>query len=615
MSLTMVTPEAPPIHISAPKAQNVSSRETRSLFSRVLKPINFFTTAGIITGVTFLAGENNLAPISLYLFITAAFFYRSIRNLISAALYSYALMAINTVFYYYFEGAGFEWQIDHVGIALYTGALAVIIHSLGIERTQDELWAMRKAEKHTGLLSQESSRVKLSEVVFLQTIISIMKELSGRIDELTGTNASRLREQIGQSHEILHSTQELMDFYNEIDHNVTIIKTMSEKAIESAMLGQKMAVDTEVEIKNVLKTMFTTTNLIKELSASTLKITEIIREIENIADQTNLLALNATIESARAGSSGHSFAVVAEEIGKLAETTQKSTRNVIDMIDSIRISTNVAMDMVPKETAQAENIIEFSGLVHNQLQNVLSGVEYMTDKIHELAVNSKKQASQSTEINQSVHTIANFIAENSEGVRHIFDYVDAMEEQTTNLLAITDRFDFESRVDNPTDRFTDLGNDFLERCREIFETGLQDNTITEENLFDRKYHIIAGFEPPKYHSSFDRFTDAHLETIQEEFLSKDKRLEYFVLVDSNGYVPTHNRKFARRITANKEYNLTYNRTKRIFDDPIGIKAARNDSGPLLQMYKKDTGEYINDLSIPFQFRDRHWGAVRIGFIF
>lgn len=595
-----------------------NKRVTRTFSERVqtlLHPISLFTISGTITSVTFLVGAQNISYAAIYIFITTIFHFRSYSNIISATLFSYALLGANEVFQIFVQQNPFTFNAHFIGVGFYSALLILIIRSLKIERTRDEVWEQKKTEKHTGALSQESSLVKISEVVFLQTIITIMQDLSSNINNLTSENANRLRQQIGQSHEILHSTQELTDFYTDVDRNVAIIRNMSEKAIESAMLGQKMAIDTETEIQNVLKTMRNTTSLIQELSESTIKISEIIKGIENIADQTNLLALNATIESARSGESGHSFAVVAEEIGKLAETTQKSTRNVIDMIDSIRISTNVAMDMVPKEAAQAENIIEFSGRVNNQLQNVLGGVEYMTDQIHELALNSRKQAAQSNQINQGVHTIAGYISENSEGVRHIFDYVDAMEEETTNLTAITERFDFDSRVENPTQKFIEMAEEFLAECEQTFDEGIAEGHTTLENLFDRKYHPIAGFDPPKYHSAYDRYTDEYIGPIQEKYLAKDHRLEYFTLVDSNGYVPTHNKKYAQRLTANKEYNLSYNRTKRMFDDPIGLKAAKNQEKYILQMYKKDTGEYINDIAIPFFFHDQHWGALRIGFVF
>ena len=466
--------------------------------------------------------------------------------------------------------------------------------------------------------SGPGEQVKISDIVFINTIIESIEKDSSFINELIGINGGRLRAQVNQSHEIMISTNELKAFFDTINKNVGIIKSMSERAIESAMVGQTMLHNMEEEISRLLTTMGKTTALIVNLGASSQKVSEIIESIENIADQTNLLALNATIEAARAGSQGHSFAVVAEEIGKLAETTQKSTRNVIDMIESIRISTTIAQEVVPKESAQAHKIIDSSILVLEDLKVILEAVEYMTDQIHEINIISKNQSGRAEDINIYIESIARFIRESSVDVADIYSYTDTLDIQIDAMRNILNRLKFDERIENPTQDFLKLGRDFLVECTKVFEDGIQNGQITENELFSRKYTPISGFSPPKYRSEFDRFTDEYISPIQEKYLGTDSRIDYFSITDNNGYCPTHNKKYSMgagtSLDSATDKNL--NRTKRIFDDPIGKKAATNTREEyLVQMYPRDTGDFMNDLSIPFLFRGRHWGAVRIGYIF
>jgi methyl-accepting chemotaxis protein len=84
-------------------------------------------------------------------------------------------------------------------------------------------------------------------------------------------------------------------------------------------------------------------------------------------------------------------------------------------------------------------------------------------------------------------------------------------------------------------------------------------------------------------------------------------------VDENGYAPTHNSKFAQPLTGDHEHDLKASRDKRMFDDPTGIRAARNTREFLLQTYMRDTGEILCDLSVPLTVGGRHWGALRVGF--
>jgi methyl-accepting chemotaxis protein len=104
-----------------------------------------------------------------------------------------------------------------------------------------------------------------------------------------------------------------------------------------------------------------------------------------------------------------------------------------------------------------------------------------------------------------------------------------------------------------------------------------------------------------------------LQPILDKCLERDERLVFFIAVDRNGYLPTHNSRFTQPLTGQLAEDAKRNRTKRIFNDRTGLAAARNLEPYLLQRYSRDTGEVMSDLSLPIFIHNRHWGAIRVGY--
>ncbi len=148
----------------------------------------------------------------------------------------------------------------------------------------------------------------------------------------------------------------------------------------------------------------------------------------------------------------------------------------------------------------------------------------------------------------------------------------------------------------------------------LFEEAINQQRITQADLFSEHYEPIANTNPQKYHTRFDRFTDQCLPAIQEPILQRHSAILFAGAVDRLGYFPTHNQKYSQPLTGNYAQDLVNNRTKRIFKDRTGQRCGANTAPMLLQTYKRDTGEIIHDLSVPIFVHGRHWGGFRIGFI-
>ena len=146
---------------------------------------------------------------------------------------------------------------------------------------------------------------------------------------------------------------------------------------------------------------------------------------------------------------------------------------------------------------------------------------------------------------------------------------------------------------------------------QILEEAIDNGVFSVTDGFDTHYEKIGDFDPPKFHTKYDFYMDKAILALEDEFLD-DQSIVYAVAVDTNGYLPTHNTRFQQPITGDPAKDKTGNRTKRIFDDPVGIKAARNADKGLLQVYKRDTGETMWDVSSPIFVKGKHWGGFRIG---
>jgi methyl-accepting chemotaxis protein len=158
-----------------------------------------------------------------------------------------------------------------------------------------------------------------------------------------------------------------------------------------------------------------------------------------------------------------------------------------------------------------------------------------------------------------------------------------------------------------------LGNEFARRCTDTLEGWLQKKEVTRERLFSFLYYPLPDTDPPKFTTDYDKLSDRDVLAIEESILARAPTIIFTVLVDKNGYLPTHNQRYSQPLTGNKASDLVNNRTKRIFNDRTGLAAAQSTAPFLIQKYQRDTGETMADISVPIVIQGRQWGAVRIGY--
>jgi len=148
---------------------------------------------------------------------------------------------------------------------------------------------------------------------------------------------------------------------------------------------------------------------------------------------------------------------------------------------------------------------------------------------------------------------------------------------------------------------------------DMFDEAIDSGLVTVNDVFDRAYVEIKGYAfggKPKYHTRYDALTDRAVLVFQDKFL-EDEDFVFAVGVDENGYLPTHDTKFQQPLTGDPQQDLAGNRTKRMFNDPVGLTAGKNVQPTLVQVYKRDTGETMWDVSSPVYVKGKHWGGFRV----
>jgi len=147
----------------------------------------------------------------------------------------------------------------------------------------------------------------------------------------------------------------------------------------------------------------------------------------------------------------------------------------------------------------------------------------------------------------------------------------------------------------------------------VLEQAIDSGSITVGEAFDRNYTPIKGFnwgDKPKYHTAYDFVTDRDVLVFQDRILDHEDFV-FAVGVDENGYLPTHNTVFQRPVTGDPAADLVGNRTKRMFNDPVGLAAGKNLEPSLVQVYSRDTGQRMWDVSSPITVKGKHWGGFRV----
>ena len=291
--------------------------------------------------------------------------------------------------------------------------------------------ARKEAEnaRHDGML------VAASQVEGVVNIISsATTELSAQIEQ-SGRGAE---EQAARTAETATAMEEMNSTVIEVAKNAAEAAKMSSKAREKAEEGEKIVRTAVESIKEVQCLALDLMKDMKTLDNHAQSISQIMNVISDIADQTNLLALNAAIEAARAGEAGRGFAVVADEVRKLAEKTMASTSQVGEAIKAIQESADLSVKQVETAVRSIDSATELAGQSGNALEEIVKMTENAEDQVRAIAAASEQQSASSEEINKSVTQVTTIAGETARAMEEAAKAVSELAAQAQILNGLVD---------------------------------------------------------------------------------------------------------------------------------------------------------------------------------
>jgi len=254
----------------------------------------------------------------------------------------------------------------------------------------------------------------------LRSIASSSERLASASEEISASaneqaaGADMQRSQTGQ---VATAMQEMSATVLEISGNSGKAAEAARKASDTARQGGKIVEDTLGKMRGIARSVEETAKKVHGLGTRSDQIGQIIGVIDDIADQTNLLALNAAIEAARAGEQGRGFAVVADEVRKLAERTSKATKEIATMIQSIQGETKSAVEAMEAGTKHVEAGVATTQEAGNSLGAIIESAEQVGEMVTHIATAATEQSAATGEVNANLEQIAKITAETAEGAQ------------------------------------------------------------------------------------------------------------------------------------------------------------------------------------------------------
>lgn len=296
-------------------------------------------------------------------------------------------------------------------------------------------------DNHSLLAGMKDMQNTLSRMI--EEIVKGAEQLasaSSQMIEAFDVVAERTERQGESASSMAAAVEEMTTSIAHVAENASEAHGISLQASDLSVSGTRIIESAADEMQKISDAVQSSSTIIEELGRHSEQISSIVNTIKEIADQTNLLALNAAIEAARAGEQGRGFAVVADEVRKLAERTSLSTQEIGGMVGRIQEGTKNAVNSMQIGVVQARKGVDLATQAGGSINEIRSGSTRVTEVVNNITNSIREQGTVSLEIAKSIEHVAQMSEESSLAVKNTAQAAHHLKDLSVSLHNTVSRF-------------------------------------------------------------------------------------------------------------------------------------------------------------------------------